>query len=230
MMLDHLQNTSGIPRGPITVAARRGPTMFAKRIIDLVGASALLVLTAPLLLIVAVSIRLTSPGPVVFCQERVGLCGRTFVLFKFRSMFDGVTDATHRAQNLAELAGEGEIDGRVSYKDADDPRITPVGRILRRFSIDELPQLINVLKGDMSLVGPRPSLVWEVAEFPLHIDRRFSVRPGLTGLWQVSGRNNWSLREMLEIDCDYADSLTVLGDIGILLRTVPAAVRGDGAA
>lgn len=204
--------------------------MIIKRSMDIVLSLAILLATVPLLIATALAIRLTSPGPAIFRQERVGVRGRTFTLLKFRSMFDGVADDAHREQNLAELAGEGRLGGQVNYKDAEDPRITPVGRVIRRFSVDELPQLVNVIRGDMSLVGPRPSLVWEVAEFPTSVDRRFAVRPGLTGLWQVSGRNQWSLPEMLEIDCNYADTLSTLGDIGILLRTIPAAIRGDGAA
>ncbi len=204
--------------------------MAIKRSIDVVLSLAILLVSSPLLAATALATRLNTPGPAIFRQERVGLGGQTFTLLKFRSMFDGVADDTHREQNLAELAGAGKLDARVSYKDAEDPRITPVGRVIRRFSIDELPQLVNVIRGDMSLVGPRPSLIWEVAEFPASVDRRFAVRPGLTGLWQVSGRNMWSLPEMLEIDCVYADTLSTLGDIRILLRTIPAAIRGDGAA
>ncbi len=204
--------------------------MIVKRSIDIVLSVAILLAASPLLAAAAVAIRLNSPGPAIFTQERVGLEGRIFILLKFRSMFDEVPDDSHREQNLAELAGEGGLGGQVPYKDVDDPRITSVGRIIRRFSIDELPQLVNVIRGDMSLVGPRPSLLWEVAEFSPTVDRRFAIRPGLTGLWQVSGRNQWSLPEMLEIDCNYADSLSTLGDLGILLRTIPAAIRGDGAA
>lgn len=217
-------------REPISVDVRRGPAMIVKRSIDIVLSVAILLAASPLLAAAAVAIRLNSPGPAIFTQERVGLEGRIFILLKFRSMFDEVPDDSHREQNLAELAGEGGLGGQVPYKDVDDPRITSVGRIIRRFSIDELPQLVNVIRGDMSLVGPRPSLLWEVAEFSPTVDRRFAIRPGLTGLWQVSGRNQWSLPEMLEIDCNYADSLSTLGDLGILLRTIPAAIRGDGAA
>jgi lipopolysaccharide/colanic/teichoic acid biosynthesis glycosyltransferase len=205
-------------------------TQTVKRFVDVVVAGVALVLTSPVLLLCIVAIRLTSSGPAVFRQERVGRHRQPFVILKFRSMYQGVSDAAHREQAAAELAGEGHNGGAVGYKDARDPRVTPVGRVLRAVSLDELPQLVNVLRGDMSLVGPRPSLPYEAEQFPAWAEERFEVRPGITGLWQVSGRNHLSMLDMLELDCQYVRSMSMWSDLGIMLRTVPATLSGEGAA
>jgi lipopolysaccharide/colanic/teichoic acid biosynthesis glycosyltransferase len=201
-----------------------------KRIIDLAAAGALLVLLAPLLLLLVVAVRLSSRGPILFRQERIGHFGQPFTMLKFRSMIVDNDDRQHREMVAAELAGDdvpGTTDG--IYKLESDPRITWAGQWMRRWSLDELPQLWNVVRGDMSLVGPRPSLAWEVALFEERFRQRELVRPGLTGLWQVSGRSRLSMSEMLELDLDYVYGGTIVDDLRILLGTPSAVVRGDGA-
>jgi exopolysaccharide biosynthesis polyprenyl glycosylphosphotransferase len=197
---------------------------LAKELLDIAGAFVLLVLASPLLLVTALSIRITSPGPVLFRQQRSGLNGRPFTMLKFRSM---VTDAEQLKQELAAL---NEMGGPV-FKLTDDPRITPIGRLIRRFSIDELPQLINVLRGEMSLVGPRPLPVDEVKRFDdFSHRRRLSVKPGLTCLWQVSGRNNVTdFKDWVRLDLEYIDNWSLWLDLKILFRTVPVVLMGTGA-
>lgn len=197
---------------------------FAKQIIDFVAAAVLLVALMPLFVIVTVLIKLTSPGPAIFKQQRSGLNGRPFTMLKFRSM---VSDAEQRKQELAVL---NEMSGPV-FKLSEDPRVTPVGRFLRRYSIDELPQLINVLRGEMSLVGPRPLPVDEVMRFDDFAHRRrLSVKPGLTCLWQVSGRNNVNdFRDWVRLDLEYIDNWSLWLDFKILLRTIPVVLMGTGA-
>jgi lipopolysaccharide/colanic/teichoic acid biosynthesis glycosyltransferase len=201
-------------------------TPWLTRGIDLLVGGAALVVLGPLMLVLAGTIRATSPGPALFRQVRVGYRGQPFVMLKFRSMRADCDDALHREYNRRELAGEDPRDGGAGvYKPVHDPRITAVGRLLRVTSLDELPQLINVLKGEMSLVGPRPALDWEVALYqPQHHDR-FLVKPGITGLWQVSGRNLLSMREALDLDVAYVRRRSVRLDLRILARTVPAVLR-----
>jgi lipopolysaccharide/colanic/teichoic acid biosynthesis glycosyltransferase len=199
-----------------------------KRVLDVVVASSLLVFLSPLLAAVALLIRFTSSGPALFRQERVGWQGRPFTLLKFRTMVPNEDDSALRDLVALELAGGGyEKDG--SFKLAEDPRITPLGAWLRRTSIDELPQLINVARGEMSLVGPRPALPWEHEMFRTEHHRRVEVAPGITGLWQVSGRSRRSTPEMLRLDVEYVDSRSLRLDLLILIRTIPAVLRGDGA-
>jgi exopolysaccharide biosynthesis polyprenyl glycosylphosphotransferase len=197
---------------------------LVKEILDFAGAALLLILTSPIFLAAALAIRLTSPGPILFRQMRSGLNGRPFTMLKFRSM---ITDAEQLKQELAAL---NEMDGPV-FKLSEDPRVTSVGRIIRRFSIDELPQLINVLRGEMSLVGPRPLPVDEVKRFDDFAHRRrLSVRPGLTCLWQVSGRNNVKdFKDWVRLDLEYIDNWSLWLDVKILLRTVPVVLLGTGA-
>lgn len=202
----------------------------AKRAVDIVGAAALIVLAAPLMAVCAILVRLTSPGPAVFRQVRLGRDGRAFTILKLRTMHDGADDRDHREQIAQELAGAGGMAGDVAFKDADDRRVTGVGRFLRRFSLDELPQLVNVLVGDMSLVGPRPVPIWEAESYPPSGQARLAVRPGITGLWQVSGRSTCSTIEMLELDRIYVETLSLRRDVSILLRTIPQALKGAGAA
>lgn len=196
----------------------------AKQIVDFVGALALLALLAPFCLVVALVIRLTSPGPVFFRQLRAGLNGQPFMMYKFRTM---VTDAEQRKD---ELAAFNEMSGPV-FKMEDDPRIIPVGRFLRRYSIDEWPQLWNVLRGQMSLVGPRPLPVEEVRRFDALADRRrLSVKPGLTCLWQISGRSHVTdFKDWVRLDLEYIDHWTIWLDLKILLRTIPVVLLGAGA-
>jgi len=197
--------------------------LWVKRGIDVAGALIGLVVFSPVMLAAAVAIRLTSPGPAIFIQERVGFNRRRLKMYKFRTM---VADATAR---LAELEHLNEKDGPI-FKIRDDPRVTPVGRFLRWTSIDELPQLWHVLKGDMSLVGPRPMAVRDVSRFPeASLMRRFSVKPGLTCLWQINGRSNTSFDRWIELDLEYIDRWSLALDLRILAKTVPVVLLGVGA-
>ena len=182
-----------------------------------------LILLAPLFLVVAIVIKLTSPGPVFFVQVRVGQFGQTFSFYKFRSMY---TDAEKRKAAL--LAQNQSKDG-VIFKMKNDPRITPIGRFIRKTSIDELPQFLNVLYGDMSIVGPRPPLPSEVRQYSIEDRKRLNVRPGLTCLWQVSGRSDIPFREQVRLDKEYISSRSLKHDLWILLRTIPAILSGKGA-
>jgi lipopolysaccharide/colanic/teichoic acid biosynthesis glycosyltransferase len=200
----------------------------ARAFLDIVTAALALGILLPMMAAVALWIRLDSPGPAFLRQSRIGRDGRPFTLYKFRTMRVDCDDGPHRALIRAELAGSSTIqDG--STKLADDPRVTPAGRFLRRTSLDELPQLINVLTRKMSLVGPRPCLPWEADLFPAEFADRFSVRPGITGLWQVRGRSRLGTLDMLRLDLEYVRSRRLLGDVAILLATVPSLLRGDGA-
>jgi lipopolysaccharide/colanic/teichoic acid biosynthesis glycosyltransferase len=176
---------------------------------------------SPVLLAIGLTIRLTDNGPALYRQTRIGQAGREFRVFKFRTMY---TDADHR---LAELLDRNEGDGLL-FKIKDDPRVTPVGRWLRRVSLDELPQLLNVLLGHMSLVGPRPLPVMDTA-FQGHVRRRLLVKPGITGLWQISGRSNVSWDEAVRLDLHYVENWSIALDLTILAKTVAAVARRDGA-
>ncbi|WP_245607284.1 sugar transferase [Pseudonocardia spinosispora] len=200
----------------------------ARRTVDVtLSALALIVLAIPLL-VIALVVRWTSNGPALFQQSRVGLGGRSFTMYKFRTMRTGVGDEMLKQLIAAELRGEDtSVDG--SYKLDGDPRVTPIGAFLRKTSLDELPQLINVLFGDMSLVGPRPCLEWEARMFPAEFQPRFSVRPGLTGLWQVSGRSTMGTLEMLHLDLTYVRTRNLAGDLSIMIRTVPSMLRDRSA-
>ena len=197
------------------------------RTLDVVVSLVVLVLLAPVLLLIALWVRLDSPGPVLFRQRRVGLHRRPFTVYKFRTMrVGGEDDALHRLIE-AELCGEDTCrDGSTKLV---DPRITRPGRLLRRTSLDELPQLLNVLRGEMSLVGPRPCLPWEAELFPPQFADRFTVRPGLTGLWQVNGRSTVGTLDMLRMDVTYVRTRRLRLDLWILLVTIPSLLRGGGA-
>ena len=200
-----------------------GWPIVIKRALDIVISLASLVLLSPICLIVAVLAKYDSPGPVFFCQERVGLNKRRFRMCKFRTMFDGAE------KKQAELEDRNELSGP-AFKIKDDPRITPLGKFLRKTSIDELPQLFNVLKGDMSLVGPRPLPVRDYEGFDQDWQRRrFSVRPGITCLWQINGRNSVSFDRWMHLDIEYIDNWSLWLDFKILAKTVPAVLRGSGA-
>jgi exopolysaccharide biosynthesis polyprenyl glycosylphosphotransferase len=194
-----------------------------KRSLDLIGSGVGLLLLSPVFLTCAAAIRIESPGPVLFRQRRVGRGGEVFEMLKFRSMFQ---DAEQR---LAALKEQNEMAGGVIFKMREDPRITRVGKFIRRASIDELPQLWNVFRGDMSLVGPRPPLPSEVAEYALEDRRRLHVKPGITCIWQVSGRSDIPFEQQVELDVDYIYSQSLATDIRLLLQTVPAVVLGRGA-
>ncbi len=194
-----------------------------KRIVDLVASGAGLVILSPLFLLLAFLVRVTSHGPAFFHQVRVGRFGRHFKFYKFRSMY---IDAEARKQSL--LAQNESKDG-VIFKMKNDPRITPIGRFLRRTSLDELPQLFNVFIGDMSLVGPRPPLPSEVREYTLEDRKRLNVKPGITCIWQISGRSDIPFAQQVSLDKDYIRSHGFLSDIFILLKTIPAILTGKGA-
>ena len=194
-----------------------------KRVMDLICVTLGLIALIPLLLPVALLIKLTSPGPLFYSQVRVGMFGKTFRMWKFRSMY---IDADARKAALLE---QNESSAGVLFKMKKDPRITPVGRILRRLSIDELPQLYNVLIGDMSLVGPRPALESEVAEYPVLARARLEVLPGLTGLWQISGRSDLPFDKQVLLDTTYVNQQSITNDIKLIAKTVPAVVSGKGA-
>ena len=196
----------------------------ACRALDLVATVALVLLLAPLLLLIALIIKLDSPGPVLFRQQRVGRGRRNFLVAKFRTMQHGADHDVHRDYMLALIES-----GTPAPKLAGDARVTRFGAFLRRTSLDELPQLWNVLRGEMSLVGPRPPIPYEVDHYPPHWFERFLVKPGVTGLWQVSGRSEVSLEEMIELDVDYARRRSVLLNVWILLRTIPAVLSQRGA-
>lgn len=195
-----------------------------KRLLDVALASLLLFLLSPLLLAAAVLIKLTSEGPIFFAQERLGLNKRRFRIFKFRTMVAGAE------RQQAELEHLNEVEGPV-FKIKCDPRVTLVGRVLRKTSVDELPQLLNVLRGEMSLVGPRPLPVRDYEGFDQDWHRRrFSVRPGLTCLWQISGRSSIGFDKWMELDMQYIDEWSLWLDLKILAGTIPAVLKGAGAA
>jgi lipopolysaccharide/colanic/teichoic acid biosynthesis glycosyltransferase len=209
------------PSGRLSYCVRKSLSMRIKRLIDLTVGLALLVLSSPLILLISLAIATTSAGGVLFRQARAGHEGRPFQMLKFRTMHAGA-DGRRTA-----LAAHNESDGHL-FKIRDDPRVTPVGRVLRRLSLDELPQLVNVLRGEMSLVGPRP-LPLADSGYTGPARARLSVPPGLTGLWQVSGRSDLSWEEMVRLDLHYVHHRSVLMDLTILARTAPAMLTARGA-
>ncbi|MFG2191321.1 sugar transferase [Streptomyces sp. NPDC048639] len=206
----------------VAAPTRRGPHLVAKSALDRAGAALGMLLLAPLYALLALAIRLDSAGPVLHRQTRIGLDGAPFTMWKFRTM---VADAEQRR---AELTTANEQDGPL-FKMRRDPRVTRIGRLLRRSSLDELPQLVNVLRGEMSLVGPRPPLPDEVAQYDEVAARRLTVKPGLTGLWQISGRSDLSWDETVALDLRYADNWSIGGDLDVIARTFRAVVDGRGA-
>ena len=217
-----VEELEGIPFLTFTTTPSNESQLAAKRLIDVVVSLILLALSLPAILLAVLAIKLTSPGSVLFKQQRIGLNGRTFTLYKFRTM---IADAHER---LSEVSHLNEMTGPV-FKAKSDPRITSVGRVLRRLSLDELPQLWNVLKGDMSLVGPRPPIPEEVRLYHRWQRRRLSMKPGLTCLWQVNGRNNVDFDRWMQMDLQYIDNWSPSLDFKILLRTIPAVLLGRGA-
>jgi len=213
---------NGLPFLSFETTFLSGWNKVLKRLIDTVFSFIALVCLFPLMLFIAIMIKITTPGPIFYRQKRVSLNGRVFTMFKFRSMF---VDAEKR---LEELKEKNEMTGPV-FKLKNDPRITPIGKFIRRTSIDELPQLFNVLKGDMSLVGPRPPLPDEVKKYETWQRRRLSMRPGITCVWQVSGRNNIDFDEWMELDLYYIDNWSLWLDFKILLQTIPAVLLAKGA-
>nr|WP_059020670.1 sugar transferase [Mycobacterium sp. M26] len=200
-----------------------GAKGFEKRLFDIAFSVAVLVLSLPLTLLVALLIKATSSGPVFYLSERIGLDGKPFRMIKFRTMVNGAD------QMLAELSALNESDGGVLFKIRRDPRVTPVGRVLRRYSIDEIPQFLNVLRRDMSVVGPRPPLPSEVASYDAEVRRRLLVRPGITGLWQVSGRSDLPWEVSVRLDISYVENWSLMADLMIVVKTVRAMLRATGA-
>lgn len=212
------------------VAIRRGGVAYrGKRAIDVLLASLALALSAPLLAFIWLCVVLTSAGPAVYRQERLGMDRAPFTMFKFRTMRADTTDDVHRAYVERLLTEEVPPDGgeRGLYKLRDDDRVTRVGALLRRSSLDELPQLVNVVRGEMSLVGPRPVLGWEAEHFDETESERFTVRPGVTGLAQVNGRSRLTMREQLRFDVEYARRQRLGLDLAVLARTIPALLRPE---
>ncbi|MDD5681456.1 MAG: sugar transferase [Candidatus Omnitrophica bacterium] len=212
----------GIPLITFETTPTREWQLLIKRAFDLVASGFGIVILSLFFLVVAILIKLTSQGPVLYIQKRVGLNGRKFIFYKFRSMYKG----SH--ERLSELSGKNEMTGPV-FKIKDDPRITPLGKFLRKTSIDELPQLFNVFKGEMSLVGPRPLMPHEVAKYEPWQRRRLSMRPGITCIWQVSGRNKIGFDEWMKMDLQYIDNWSLWLDIKIMFRTIPVVLFGVGA-
>jgi exopolysaccharide biosynthesis polyprenyl glycosylphosphotransferase len=217
-----IRPVDGLPMLHVEHPRLTGGARVLKTVFDRLAAVLLLVLTAPLMVVLSLAVKYRSAGPVLFRQVRVGKDGREFVMYKFRTMHTGAE------ARLAELRHRNDYDG-VMFKMRDDPRVTPVGRFLRRFSLDELPQVVNVLRGQMSLVGPRPPLPEEVAVYPDDMRRRLAVRPGLTGLWQVSGRSDLPWEEAVRLDLRYVENWSFSFDLVILLRTLTAVCRSSGA-
>jgi exopolysaccharide biosynthesis polyprenyl glycosylphosphotransferase len=212
----------GRPLITFSTASHDELILFVRRCVDVMLAGVLLVILSPLLAAVALAVKLTSSGPVLFRQLRCGLHGRPFIFLKFRSMQVDAEDLK------PQLAPFNEMDGPV-FKMANDPRVTPIGRALRRTSLDELPQLWNILRGDMSFVGPRPAVLEEVRQYEPWQRRRLSMKPGLTCLWQVSGRNELTFEEWMRLDLEYIDNWSLWLDVKIALKTIPAVLLGRGA-
>ena len=201
-----------------------------KRLLDIIFSSIAIVIASPIMLVIAVAIKMDSKGPVIFKQKRLGKDGKPFMFYKFRSMYTDVDDKIHREylKNLIKNGKAAENGGKEGvYKIVDDPRITRVGRFIRKTSLDELPQLFNVLKGDMSLVGPRPGLPYEFEEYEEWHKERIKVLPGITGLWQVSGRNALTFEDMIVLDLYYIENMSPWFDLQIMLKTIPVLVFGD---
>jgi exopolysaccharide biosynthesis polyprenyl glycosylphosphotransferase len=217
----YLEALKGLPLLTFSTTPENDYLLFIKSTIDLLLASLFIVALFPLLLLIIILIKLTSRGPAIFRQVRCGLGGRKFDLFKFRSMISNAEEVRNDLQHLNEMTGP-------VFKLSKDPRCTPLGRWLRKFSLDELPQLINILKGDMSFVGPRPPLPEEVDRYERWQRRRLRMKPGLTCLWQVQGRNEIDFEEWMRLDLQYIDNWSLFLDLKIILQTIPIVLLGRG--
>ena len=216
---------AGTPLIKITSSKFSGPQYFFKTVMDLIGSILALLISLPVVLITAIFVKLEDKGPAFFTQTRVGLNGQHFTMYKLRSMKVGAElEHAERQQALAD-----QLTNSNMFKDPEDPRITKVGKIIRKYSIDELPQFLNVLKGDMSLVGPRPPLLSEVEQWKGHENRRLLVKPGVTGPWQIGGRSLLTWEETVAIDLNYVENWSVLTDLSIIFKTVVYVLRGSGA-
>jgi exopolysaccharide biosynthesis polyprenyl glycosylphosphotransferase len=218
----HIVPMAGLPLLHVEEPTFSGPSRFAKGAFDRGVAAVLLLGLWPVFIAIALAVRLTSRGPAFFQQTRVGRAGRDFTMVKFRSMY---VDTEER---LPELEGLSDGNGML-FKMRVDPRVTRVGQFLRKYSLDELPQLVNVLTGSMSLVGPRPPLPCEVVKYEAHVHRRLLVKPGLTGLWQISGRSDLTWQESVRLDLRYVENWSMAGDLLILWKTARAVIAGSGA-
>ncbi|GGG81250.1 polyprenyl glycosylphosphotransferase [Corynebacterium pelargi] len=219
----HMRPAAGVPLIHIDKPRYEGANRISKVLLDRIGAFLLIILFSPVLLLCALVVKLTSRGPVFYVSERIGLQNEPFGMIKFRTMVPG-------ADRMKEqLSSQNESEGGVLFKMREDPRVTKVGRFLRRFSLDELPQLFNVLGGTMSLVGPRPPLREEVVRYDSMVARRMLVKPGMTGLWQVSGRSNLSWEQSVRLDLSYVENWSLLGDLYILWNTARAVISKEGA-
>ncbi|MFZ3417156.1 sugar transferase [Arthrobacter sp. 3Tela_A] len=219
----HTQPVAGLPLVHVSTPKLSGGHRLTKRVFDVAASVALLLILSPIFVLTATLIKITSPGPIFYRQERIGIHGKTFHMIKFRSM------TVNADSQLLALLREQGTDGAPLSKIDNDPRITPIGKILRKFSIDELPQLLNVVAGSMSLVGPRPQRAHEVALYSDGAHRRLYVSPGMSGLWQVSGRSNLTWDEAIRLDLYYVENWSLTQDIIILLRTFRAVLKSDGA-
>ncbi|WP_255572802.1 sugar transferase [Leucobacter tenebrionis] len=219
----HTRPVSGLPLIHVELPTFGGRKYFLKRMLDLLGSAALMILASPVMLAVALAVKLSSRGPVFYSQERIGLNGRPFPMFKFRSMVQGADD---QLRSLLDAQGTAE---KPLHKVENDPRITPVGRFIRKYSLDELPQLFNVFLGTMSLVGPRPQRAAEVALYADSHHRRLLLKPGITGLWQVSGRSDLEWEDAIRLDLYYVENWSLVGDLVLLLKTVRTVIRPVGA-
>ncbi|MGB4137487.1 MAG: sugar transferase [Microbacterium sp.] len=212
----HMRPVAGLPLMHVETPKYTGPQVVTKRAMDVLGSGAIILLSSPLLVLIAILVKVSSRGPVLYSQERVGMNGTPFKMLKFRSM---VTDADAQLADLLAEQGNGDTP---LFKVQNDPRITPVGRVLRKYSLDELPQLFNVFLGSMSLVGPRPQREGEVALYDDAAERRLIVKPGMSGLWQVSGRSTLSWEDAIRLDLYYVENWSLTGDLNILFRTFKA--------
>ena len=220
----HTRPVQGLPLIHVEMPTYEGRKLITKRLFDIVVSAILIGVLSPLLAVVSLVVGLGSKGGVLFRQERVGLKGKPFHMLKFRTM---VADAEERLQEVSVLD---RVEGNdILFKMKNDPRVTSVGKVLRRFSLDELTQLFNVFRGDMSLVGPRPPLQREVEKYENHVHRRFLVKPGMTGLWQVSGRSDLSWEDSVRLDLFYVENWSIIGDLVILWKTTKAVMAKDGA-
>lgn len=226
-MTDHTSQSDG---GTFTIDRKhqpsRVPDASLKRLFDIVVASIALVLLAPLLIVIALIVRLQDGQKALYAQPRYGLDGTTFMCIKLRSM---VPDAAERLQAVIDKCPEARREWETTRKISNDPRITPLGQFIRKTSIDELPQLINIIRGDMSIVGPRPIPTYERGKYGEGFQQYSKVRPGLTGLWQISGRSDTTYEERVKLDIEYVNTQSFWGDIAIILKTIPAVVFSRGA-
>lgn len=228
-----IKEVRGVPLARMSRSRTMRFQRALKRGMDILGAACGIAVLSPILLLISLAVKLSSPGPVLFRQRRMGLHGRPFVLFKFRSMAADSDPSIHRRywEGLRNQGQEASVDkaGNRVYKLVDDPRVTKLGRLLRRWSLDELPQLFNVIQGHMSLVGPRPCLVYEWESYRDWHKNRLAVNAGITGLWQVTGRSNVNFEEMVLLDLYYAANWSLGMDFKLILRTIPAVLNGEGA-